>query len=524
MDKRYVVSLGNLVPVVKGTIGYVALERRCTNALSKKVPQYSFRLFPLIQLKLVRPKQDCKEYCLQFIDLPDSKLANVVQQSGLFVSCDDSIVKFQVGPIPLLTTQEELDAKVASLFPGVPITTEVREDKSTGRPRGNAWISVPRSLTSKLFEWQFWSDEDKAAGRKQLHYRKSLPPKLDYCRKCWKVGHLAPSCSAATRCGWCHGEGHSHLTCSVGVHGPCLICKNDAHGSPQCPQIQFDLKLYSPVHCDCVSCSSDRRPKQIQRRVLQQVNAPYRPAAGSYAAAAAGVGELKAQSDIIAQFTSLVSSFQAQTEQRMDQMMKLFAAATSRQDITDRLLERLISRLDRLDPSSDRSSSPQRSGRDHHRRSPSPSRSPPRKRKSSRGRPSTPERSPRHRQQSPDRDQEMSAHPSRSASPTAVSTPPSKSLQSPAPSSAGSLSLAASAGSQAAVSPSLTTPNAFAALAPMMSSGKPSSPSRPPGPAVNPAPSSAPSIGQKQASAARNLSKSLAPPTRLPVKNAAKRS
>jgi hypothetical protein len=113
---------------------------------------------------------------LQFIDLPDSKLANLVQQSGLFVSCDDSIVKFQVGPIPLLTTQEELDAKVASLFPGVPITTEIREDKSTGRAEMPGFLSLvhlPQSCLNGSFGVTKTKQRDASSCTTENHCRQS---------------------------------------------------------------------------------------------------------------------------------------------------------------------------------------------------------------------------------------------------------------------------------------------------------------------------------------------------------------
>ena len=138
MDKRYIVALGNLVPMVKEGVGFSELERRCKSAFCVKVPQYSFQLFPMCQLQLMRPKQDNKEYCLSFFDVPDSKLANIVKENGLPVSCDDSVAKFQVGPIPPMVYQQDLDAKVAARFSGVPIKTELRVDKMSRQPRRNA--------------------------------------------------------------------------------------------------------------------------------------------------------------------------------------------------------------------------------------------------------------------------------------------------------------------------------------------------------------------------------------------------
>jgi len=127
----------------------------------------------------------------------------------------------------------------------------------------------------------------------------------------------APSCrecKTSARCGWCGEQGHTHIVCSKAACA-CLYCSG-THGSPQCPAAKFKLVLRSPAE-----------EKTEGKRAAGRPDAPFRPAAGSYAAAVVGAAsEQKAAVplDFMAQMTTMFDSIQAAAKAQSEAQERRF--------------------------------------------------------------------------------------------------------------------------------------------------------------------------------------------------------
>ena len=245
MEQTYVISLGNLVPISRDGDKFKTVQTKCFAALQKKVPQLQLQAMVKLRLRLRPPRLDMKEHQLLFDDNKSSNIADLIK-AHLPVTVDESPCKFQVGPLPKSLSQDELDALVKAAFPSCSDVNARLRLNHLGMSMGCAWITCPRWFKSKLFQWEFISDENKRANEYRLHYRQFIPPAKLYCTKCWNVGHITSACTNAPRCGQCALPGHRIIECDK-PKVACLFCSGDDHPTHRCPAAAWKMIQASPA-------------------------------------------------------------------------------------------------------------------------------------------------------------------------------------------------------------------------------------------------------------------------------------
>lgn len=235
------VSMAGVVPMPANRKITTPMRVSCVQAIKAKVPEILPQDCTRQRMYVKNVVSDEKTITLvcKFAEKEAKAKIEAIKKAGFDVADHDPVFLMQAGPIHPNTTQALVDRRIREIFGDEKVidSCTVHFDQ-TGIVARNLQLRIRSSKLKRVREaWKSITPEDAAAGYK-LVWRHRVPPAQKVCRNCHEIGHLAGTCTNPLRCGWCHKAGHSHKVCTE-THADCLLCRSPKHGTPQCPEGQY---------------------------------------------------------------------------------------------------------------------------------------------------------------------------------------------------------------------------------------------------------------------------------------------